>query len=800
MTCLSRDVVRVAIVLLGMLTVVALAAAPGWALPAVQQVDANPSRLELNRRTEVRVAAVVANAAEIFSGAFNLERLNPNGTVQVLGQLKDDGTKGDVTAGDGKYTVIQNFNEAQTGQVLLRVGGLLVLKSDRTKQVRVQSGVFTLTAGVALPPGSGASIPGPGGTSITVQPGTFSAEVLVGIRPVATTPDVITAPSGAMSVVSAVEVIVEPTGFAGSLGPAAIPMDISVPLPAGVTDTDFVVGEQVVIDSITGTPGLKPQFLPRALAAAAGGTISTQTSALKGIQQPGIHAILGQLGSAIVTGTVSNPAGGGAASGVVVSSDTNTFVDVTDTNGVYSLFVSGGAGGIGPFTITAFHPFQGSTGSATGTIAIHGSTINNVNITLVPLAAPPVTRDGIRNGGFERCLDPDADGHGNLTGNWSFNGAARAVTQLGPTSTGVTIVPTEGRCMVDFNTGTGAVANVGSSLKQRFIVPAGARSLMLDFNFVSEEFPEFVGTQFNDTFRALITTPSGEITFPPVEVNNSGGFTLIGDCGFPGGDDTCGQTGWRTATVDLSAHSGTGTPIEVELLFTVDDRGDNIYDTHVLVDNIRFGTVWVDEKVFQEGKATTSGMEHEVRTASDILSQAGLNVRLRNAQTIPSGRYNAALLDTNLDYVDGGVPCTGPGLDPAQRDGHRTQEEIDVLNIARSGTNTDVNLYYTRSATRTDGSQLSGYAIGPDEYCHEVNILTSSGVLLLDRRLTITSPGILAHEIGHLLISPANATSTLEHGAGSTNFMNATGTLSTAILGRDQSAIIIRLNSPLVVP
>jgi hypothetical protein len=70
----------------------------------------------------------------------------------------------------------------------------------------------------------------------------------------------------------------------------------------------------------------------------------------------------------------------------------------------------------------------------------------------------------------------------------------------------------------------------------------------------------------------------------------------------------------------------------------------------------------------------------------------------------------------------------------------------------------------------------------------------------MDRRLSINSPGILAHEIGHLLISPHAAGTTFEHLAGSTNFMNSTGTLSTAIVGRNQSAVILRPNAPLVLP
>jgi hypothetical protein len=216
----------------------------------------------------------------------------------------------------------------------------------------------------------------------------------------------------------------------------------------------------------------------------------------------------------------------------------------------------------------------------------------------------------------------------------------------------------------------------------------------------------------------------------------------------------------------------------------------------VLVDNIRFGTVWVDAKIRNGANATIAGAESDVRLATEILSQAGINVRLRPAPpALATGP-----LDPNLDYVDGGLLCSDPtqGLDPAQRDGHRTQDEITLLAQARSPVQTDVNLYYARTAIRTDGFLISGYAIGTDEFCHEVNFLTSSGVVLLDRRLTINNPGVLAHEIGHLLISPANATSTLEHNAGSTNFMNGSGTLATAILGRNQSTIVNRAGSPLV--
>src|SRR5262249_8668551 len=132
MRSLFRHGSRLVVPLVAVAAVV-LSAGVSWALPAIQQVNTSPTQLQLNQRTDVRITAVVSNTAEIFSGAFNLERLNPDGTVLRLGQLKDDGSKGDVKAGDNIYTLIQNFNEPQVGIVNLRVAGLLVLKSDRTR-------------------------------------------------------------------------------------------------------------------------------------------------------------------------------------------------------------------------------------------------------------------------------------------------------------------------------------------------------------------------------------------------------------------------------------------------------------------------------------------------------------------------------------------------------------------------------------------------------------------------------------------------------------------------------------------
>ena len=342
--------------------------------------------------------------------------------------------------------------------------------------------------------------------------------------------------------------------------------------------------------------------------------------------------------------------------------------------------------------------------------------------------------------------------------------------------------------MADINTGTGSIGAVGSSLKQRFTVPANVRTLRLDFNFVSEEFPEFVGSQFNDAFTAVITTPQGDILFAQTSVNSANNVTLIGDCNFPGGDNTCGQTGWLEGSVDLSMFSGTGTPIQVDLIFSTLDAGDDIYDTHVLVDNIRFSTVWIDAKVLQgatiAANANLARVNNEVRGVNEILSQAGVNVRVRNVQTAAT---TDALVDTDITWT------TGAGCAGGTVNGILTAESAAVLALARSATATDVNVYYVRSGTGLAG--VGGYALGPDDFCTGINILTNSGTFQMDIGM---GGNILAHELGHLLISPATAGNVLEHSATAGNFLSTTPAIG--VLNRQQSANINRVGAPLLLP
>lgn len=622
-------------------------------------------------------------------------------------------------------------------------------------------------------PGEGITIVGPGGTTVTVEPDSVPYEALIGIEPAL--PTKIVAPLGNLEIVGAVELTLEPTAFNSSVAPPTAPLEISIPAPSGIpAGTQILVAQQILSDSLDGNePGLKEQFVAIETAEIVNGNLVTQPHIFAGIFGGGLFAFLIPSGTTgFATGTVSDASG--ARPGVVVSNNTNTLVSITSAAGQYTLPITGGF-----FSVTGFDPFRGSSGTSASVIISDGETVM-LDIFLTPLAAPPIVRDGIRNGGFER---------GDVT-SWAVLGAGGAIQQLGPTSTGVVITPTEGNWMADINTGAGAVGGVGSSLRQLFRVPAGVQNLRLDFNFVSEEFPEFVGSIFNDNFRAVITTPNGQSTFAQVSVNVSGGFALIGDCFFPGGDFTCGQTGWRQASVDLSAFAGTNQMIQVDLLFSANDAGDNIFDTHVLVDNIRFSTLWVDAKILQgptiAANANAARVQNEVRQATEILSQAGMNVRIRNTQTV---NVADALVDTDITWT------TGPACADGRVNGLLTAEETTVLGLARSAPNTDLNVYYVRSGTGLAG--VGGIALGPDDFCVNVNILTNSGTFQMDIGL---GGNVLAHEIGHIVISPQSAGNVLEHSAPAGNFLRGTALPALGVVTRQQSANINRAGAPLLRP
>ena len=129
-------------------------------------------------------------------------------------------------------------------------------------------------------------------------------------------------------------------------------------------------------------------------------------------------------------------------------------------------------------------------------------------------------------------------------------------------------------------------------------VPSGSTRWAVDCKFLSEEYPEYVGTVFNDTF--LIETPVSNFTIAGATVsapNNvafdqEGHLVSVNTTGVVGmsAANAVGTTyDGATATLTASAPIPSGAST-VTLVFSVMDLGDSIYDTTVFLDNFQF--IW----------------------------------------------------------------------------------------------------------------------------------------------------------------------------------------------------------------
>ncbi len=190
----------------------------------------------------------------------------------------------------------------------------------------------------------------------------------------------------------------------------------------------------------------------------------------------------------------------------------------------------------------------------------------------------------------------------------SLNGSDPVGTGTGNSTLGLHF-PTEGSTFTILSSGSAAYADYpndssslsyqldginspnGQDMVQLYLklkAPAYAHCAGVDFAFYSEEFPEFVGSQFNDTF--LIEKGASTFTIDGYYVNAPNNFafdtegnvisvnTVFGVSGGDTGTTYDGKTPLLRATTSVEPNS------ELELYFTIMDMGDSIYDSTVLLD------------------------------------------------------------------------------------------------------------------------------------------------------------------------------------------------------------------------
>jgi hypothetical protein len=174
------------------------------------------------------------------------------------------------------------------------------------------------------------------------------------------------------------------------------------------------------------------------------------------------------------------------------------------------------------------------------------------------------------NGSFESGIGP-----------WVRTGTVSAVNRIGP------VTPRDGSRMISLSTGPDG-AQTTATLRRTVSVPASALSggtlrLRLRYNYLSEEYPEFVGSIFNDSFTVKVFLPNGSQMTVVSESVNTTAWTPVTGINFPGGDNTVGQSGWRTGQVNIPASALNGsTSFEILVI----DKGDAIFDSVAVLDGI----------------------------------------------------------------------------------------------------------------------------------------------------------------------------------------------------------------------
>ncbi len=176
---------------------------------------------------------------------------------------------------------------------------------------------------------------------------------------------------------------------------------------------------------------------------------------------------------------------------------------------------------------------------------------------------------------------------GDLTG-WQSTGDGRVISRLGIT------VPVEGKFMSIISTGLGYTPQTGE-IYQTFCIPEDKIEMSFYWKFYSEEFKEWCGSIYQDTFEGTLEGDDGMISFvnasvddlcPPQECTGCGGQydgLIQADVIFDQGD--VWMTHWRKAASNVMALAGAGA---VTLRFFATDKGDSIYDTAILIDTVKF--------------------------------------------------------------------------------------------------------------------------------------------------------------------------------------------------------------------
>lgn len=174
---------------------------------------------------------------------------------------------------------------------------------------------------------------------------------------------------------------------------------------------------------------------------------------------------------------------------------------------------------------------------------------------------------GLINGDFE---------YGNMNG-WEVEGDGRVISQL------VDIYPPQGDYMGIVSTGLGFTENYGQ-ISQTFMVNKET-TLSLKWNYLSEEFLEYVGSKYQDFFKVTIIDANGnskELFAKAIDAFAAEYDLISVSPAIVFDKNGVYKTDWQVTSFDISEFQGQTVTLKLE----AGDVGDSIYDSAVLLDEI----------------------------------------------------------------------------------------------------------------------------------------------------------------------------------------------------------------------
>lgn len=242
-----------------------------------------------------------------------------------------------------------------------------------------------------------------------------------------------------------------------------------------------------------------------------------------------------------------------------------------------------------------------------------------------------------------------------------------------------------------------------ANLQMQLLVPAYMHYLYYDTQFFTVEYPDYIGTQYNDQLTITVNSPSKGVSSYIINVNGGDfvlnardtallgtGYNLFAQSNDPSGVDWLQSTpNSNGADAGASALIGREHPVSpgeiITLTIDLKDEGDNQFDSMAFFDNLRFSGYARTQIMARKTVADVNGNLVE---CGDILEYSITisNIGTANQKNNPGPEFEDAI-PTNTQYVPGsaiagsGTISYDSGTKKIQWDGSIAAQSSVALNF-----------------------------------------------------------------------------------------------------------------------